>query len=296
MEHTTRSLRVSRVIVILSGRVYLVLGSLVLMGWCTHTLALVRVRPVFASVQPNTAVLFVLAGVGLLSLVAQRPRLTISTGGALIVVGSLTLFEYLFDVNLGIDQWLLTNTITTAVSHPDRMAPNTALGFSLIGVALLTEFAGVILGFFRIREIFYVILEQASREDFTYALFDREEEIYRSTPPDRQEEGWGQETQLNFHDVTWRLRLWPQPQMLANAYSAMPEVILLVGFLITGLCAEGSRGSLADARRHVPLVGRAVRRRNLHCGCAGQLPHGECADLRHVWICTGRTPDNHCSC
>src|SRR5262249_4380315 len=50
---------------------------------------------------------------------------------------ALILLEYLFAVDLGLDQLLLTNTIITGVSHPGRMVLNTALGFSLIGIALL---------------------------------------------------------------------------------------------------------------------------------------------------------------
>src|ERR1051325_5774006 len=110
MAQTTRSLRVSRGIAILSGGIAVVLGSFVLMGWYTHTLALVRVRPVFAPVQPNTALLFVLTGVGLLSFVAQRPRLTIATASVITGISALTLLEYLFAVDLGLDQLLLTNT------------------------------------------------------------------------------------------------------------------------------------------------------------------------------------------
>src|SRR5205823_14116912 len=106
------------------------------------------------------------------------------------------------------------------VSHPLDLLKG-GKGFLIAAPIFVdNEFAGVILGVFRIQKIFDVILEQAAREDFTYALFDGKEEIYRSAPLEGQDEGrWGQETALNFHGVAWRLRLWPQPQMLTNAYS-----------------------------------------------------------------------------
>jgi PAS domain S-box-containing protein len=54
------------------------------------------------------------------------------------MIGLLTLSQYLFNWNLGIDQ-LVFREIAGAVgtSHPGRMAPNTALNFLLLGLALL---------------------------------------------------------------------------------------------------------------------------------------------------------------
>ncbi|MBW4546687.1 MAG: PAS domain S-box protein [Symplocastrum torsivum CPER-KK1] len=54
------------------------------------------------------------------------------------MIGLLTLSEYLFNWNLGIDHLLFRELPeAVATSHPGRMAPNTALNFALLGFALL---------------------------------------------------------------------------------------------------------------------------------------------------------------
>ena len=51
--------------------------------------------------------------------------------------GLLTLIQYIFILDFGIDQLFMEHHITVGTSHPDRMAPNTAVCFSLTGAALL---------------------------------------------------------------------------------------------------------------------------------------------------------------
>jgi diguanylate cyclase (GGDEF)-like protein len=52
------------------------------------------------------------------------------------LLGCLTLIEYIFNIDLAIDQLLMEHYIVTATSHPGRMAPNTALNFYLSGMAI----------------------------------------------------------------------------------------------------------------------------------------------------------------
>ena len=70
--------------------------------------------------------------------VYSRPRLAAACGTIVAAIGLLTLIEYIFGVDLGIDQFLMKHYITVKTSHPGRMAPNTALCFSLTALALLT--------------------------------------------------------------------------------------------------------------------------------------------------------------
>ena len=62
---------------IVAGGISATLGLLVLVGWYTHTVVLVQVLPAFVPMQYNTALGFLLCGVGLLSLVFSRPRLAL---------------------------------------------------------------------------------------------------------------------------------------------------------------------------------------------------------------------------
>jgi hypothetical protein len=115
----------------------LALGAVVLLGWYLHEPALIQVNPAFVPMQYNTALGFALAGLALLLLVWSRPRLAAGPGVAVLLVGVLTLIEYIFGVDLHIDQLFMQHYIDLETSSPGRMAPNTALCFSLTGSAIL---------------------------------------------------------------------------------------------------------------------------------------------------------------
>jgi len=121
----------------LAGLLALLLGTLVLFGWYTHNSALIQVNPAFVPMQYNTALGFVLGGIGLLALLWSMPRLAQLAGALLLAIGTLTLFEYIFAVDLGIDQLFMRHYIDLETSNPGRMAPNTALCFSLTAIAIL---------------------------------------------------------------------------------------------------------------------------------------------------------------
>ena len=123
--------------------VVVLLGCFVLLGWSFDVAALKNVLPVWVSMKANTALGFVLAGVTLWLLRSDRrtqPALRIAQVCAVIVclLGILTLSEYLFRWNIGIDQLLFSEPAgTVGTFSPGRMAPNTALGFAMLGFALL---------------------------------------------------------------------------------------------------------------------------------------------------------------
>jgi sensor domain CHASE-containing protein len=115
------------------------LGLAVLIGWYTHSIALIQLRPTLAPMQFNTALCFLLAGLALMAWgVGRCPKAILGLGGVVATVGSLTVAEYLCGLNLGIDQLLFHCYITTETSNIGRMSPVSALCFALAGVALLT--------------------------------------------------------------------------------------------------------------------------------------------------------------
>jgi signal transduction histidine kinase/sensor domain CHASE-containing protein/ActR/RegA family two-component response regulator len=98
-------------------------------------------------------------------------------------------------------------------------------------------FDGFIAGTFRTQELFDAILENLALR-YAIAVFEGAEEIYGRYPPGRQyEREWGQETALGFYGVTWRVRIWPTPTLLAEELSALPEVGLAAGLLTSALLA-----------------------------------------------------------
>ncbi len=114
----------------------MLLGLAVITGWYTHNSLLTRIASRYVPMQFNTALGFMLSGLGLAAIV-RGWRIAIGCAAAILVLGTLTLFEYLGGVSLGIDLLLFTPYTTEMTYAPGRIAPNTALCFTLAGAALL---------------------------------------------------------------------------------------------------------------------------------------------------------------
>jgi len=121
-----------------------VVGLLVLIGWAGDVAVLKSVVPGLATMKVNTALSFILSGLSLLVLVVgshgpSRPRRAIGLVSASVVLATtlLTLAQYAFSIDLGIDQFFFQDSASVATAFPGRMAPITALVLLLIGLALL---------------------------------------------------------------------------------------------------------------------------------------------------------------
>jgi PAS domain S-box-containing protein len=119
-----------------SGASVAALGGLVVAGWLTVAVALIQVLPGFPPMQYNTALGFMICGAALLTAALELRRPTALLSGLAGLIGSATLFQYLFHSDLGIDQLLVETYILTGVSDPGRMGPNSALALTLIGAGL----------------------------------------------------------------------------------------------------------------------------------------------------------------
>jgi PAS domain S-box-containing protein len=124
------------------------IGILVLAGWAFDIAALKSVLPGWVSMKPNAAFASVLMGFAVLSSSfppsAVSPRLSILRcrlgrfcGLLAGLVGLLSLAEYVFGWNPGIDQWLYREAAGAAgTSHLGRMAPEAAVCLVLLAAAL----------------------------------------------------------------------------------------------------------------------------------------------------------------
>ena len=54
-----------------------------------------------------------------------------------LLIGTLTLIEYIFKMNLGIDGLIFKDTETPEISYAGRMSPQNAINFTLLGISLL---------------------------------------------------------------------------------------------------------------------------------------------------------------
>ncbi|MEO5359226.1 MAG: PAS domain S-box protein [Nitrospirota bacterium] len=117
-------------------------GIVVLVGWIFNIEVLTKPYLSPVSMKANTAIAFVLTGISLWLIQTDRATSRtrfISKSFALTaaLIGFLTLLEYIFSFDIGIDQALI-NDIPNPVmtSSPGRMSPVTAVEFVLLGTAL----------------------------------------------------------------------------------------------------------------------------------------------------------------
>jgi len=113
------------------------IGCLVLAGWVLDIAVLKSIVPGLATMKSMTALLFVLSGISLwLQAKAQAHQFALVCAFIVTVASVLTLGEYLFSRDFGIDQ-LVFREPAVGVLYPGRMAPVTGLSFLLISSALL---------------------------------------------------------------------------------------------------------------------------------------------------------------
>ena len=86
----------------LTGMVAVFLGVTVLIGWYTSIYSFIQIRPGFAPMQYNTALEFLLSGLAFLS-ITKMPRVAVILGLIITLIAGITLLEYIFSINLGID-------------------------------------------------------------------------------------------------------------------------------------------------------------------------------------------------
>ncbi len=134
------------------------IGCFVIIGWIFDITILKSVFPGFVTMKVNAALLFILAGASLYK-EGKRQKVKMNNleiGGfsrvnsqdsrvpiyhlilpfIVALIGLLTLIQYGFSVDFGIDQLLIKDSINAPHSFPPgRMAFNTALIFFILGVA-----------------------------------------------------------------------------------------------------------------------------------------------------------------
>jgi hypothetical protein len=113
----------------------------VIIGW-VFNIGIITSLPRTHIIWANTAICFMLSGITLLFLQQKNPQkaaLKVFQIFPIIIllISSLTLCEYLFGFNLGIDQIFIHNFPISAVLHPGRMAILTTLNFLFTGISLL---------------------------------------------------------------------------------------------------------------------------------------------------------------
>lgn len=127
----------------LTAIVTILIASVVLAGWITGIQILKTFIPNSPSVKVNAAIAFICLGFGLLFMQERKNLVvrnrTAAKGLAMIVglIGAISLAEYLFHWNAGVDQILFQET-STGTTSPGRIAPHAAFTFVLLAIAIVS--------------------------------------------------------------------------------------------------------------------------------------------------------------
>ena len=128
-----------------ASTIAILVGCSVLLGWTLDVDVLKRILPGLVAMNPATAIAFILAGVSLLLMQPQNTasrlrRIAQGLAFAVALVGLIKFIGILSGWDVGIDQLLFREKLESEAAVtgiPNRMAPNTALNFFLLGLALL---------------------------------------------------------------------------------------------------------------------------------------------------------------
>ena len=119
-----------------SGWFVILVGFLVVAGWRTHWIYYSLFSADQLPMKYNPALGFIICGIGMCRLSSRPAHLPLWLGASVAVFAALTFWEYLSDINLGIDQLFFRSYVASADPFPDRMSPLTASCFTLSGIAL----------------------------------------------------------------------------------------------------------------------------------------------------------------
>lgn len=127
----------------LCAGIVLTIGAASMAGWLLHIPVLTRLHPSLVTMKANMALCLIMAGTALWLLQNEgvtrgRRRVAQSCAALMAVIGLLTMIEHLWQVNLGIDMLIVTETQEQAGrSIPGRFGPASAVMLMLSGAALV---------------------------------------------------------------------------------------------------------------------------------------------------------------
>ncbi len=116
------------------------IAAIVIVGWSLGVEALKRAGLASVTMNPATAVAFLLIGGGLFA--RSRSGRTASIVSAMLIggagcIGAIKLCDLIFGTHFGIDAILFATQLAAGYVRPSRLAPNTAGSLVVISIALL---------------------------------------------------------------------------------------------------------------------------------------------------------------
>jgi PAS domain S-box-containing protein len=123
------------------------ISFVVITGWLFDIPVMVSFHPALSSMMFNTAICFFLSGCALLLLnnIKTSPvsgHVVHGLGFAVLLIGSLSFIQYLFEVDLGIDNLIISHP-PTDLEFTGRMAMNTSVNLIVAAIAIFFASSGI---------------------------------------------------------------------------------------------------------------------------------------------------------
>jgi PAS domain S-box-containing protein len=133
------------------------------------------------------------------------------------------------------------------------------------------RYNGILVGVFRIEDLFSFLLTKSNRADFFLTVFERGIPVYTNLPAGHaHDKKWSREGIISIRDKTWALRISPTGAFVKEHKSTLPLIILITGILTTFLISltiymtirarqfakfiQHSRSQLQHFVKHAPVA------------------------------------------
>ncbi|MEN0058255.1 MAG: ATP-binding protein [Bdellovibrio sp.] len=209
----------------------LLVGFTVMIAWVLEDKVLIQIRPEFAPMVFNTAVCFAALALSMLFSESRHQKIQKGAAGLVIIIAILTFFQYLFEINVGIDGFFNKPFYGVGVFSPGRMAVSTSVCFFILGIA----------AYFRASRYSHrMMVASASALVLGFSLIG----FFSYVLGFNSEYGWGSFSRMALHTslcfialnlaTIWQMRLqmrkvWPRKGSL------VPFYVVIVGILTSML-------------------------------------------------------------
>ncbi|MGZ3773319.1 MAG: ATP-binding protein [Pseudobdellovibrionaceae bacterium] len=134
-------LKISHRLVFIFSAIALIFPLISAIGWIFHFPLLTKIFPDLPAMTPNTILGLISGAIAtfLSDRVPSRFNLLVKNSLSLLILilGLLTMYEYIFQLDFGIDRLLFSKLAQSENPFPGRPAPQTSFNFILLGISLL---------------------------------------------------------------------------------------------------------------------------------------------------------------